>query len=101
MNHITFQLFISSIKRILCYIGNSVFAGQGCDSDLPNSGNGMLDNSCDESHETTVDISTIEQSERCCRKHGICSHEILQDESSDSSFKITGRKVARKVNHIS
>lgn len=63
------------------------------ESDLPNSGVGML-NTCDE---TKPDTAAVEQSERCCRKNGICSHEILQDEPTDSSSKLIGRKVARKA----
>ncbi|WOK96046.1 NAD kinase 3 [Canna indica] len=71
--------------------------GLPSDGGIPNSRDGITvdtDNSCDE---ITVDNPSTEQSERCCRKHGICSHEILQDEATDSSSILTGRKVARKA----
>ena len=35
----------------------------------------------------------IEQTEKCCGKHGICSHEILWDEAPRSSPKLA-REVA-------
>ncbi|THU57891.1 hypothetical protein C4D60_Mb03t08360 [Musa balbisiana] len=67
----------------------ATFEGSLCDS-----GEGRLKNSCDV---TKVDNPAIEQSERCCRKHGICSHEILQDEATDTNYKFAGRKVTRKA----
>lgn len=70
-------------------IAGATFEGSLCDS-----GEGRLKNSCDV---TKVDNPAIEQSERCCRKHGICSHEILQDEATDTNYKFAGRKVTRKV----
>ena len=44
-----------------------------------------------------VDNPAMEQNEKCCGKHGICSHEILRDEDTDASSKLVGRRVARKV----
>lgn len=38
-----------------------------------------------------------EQSERCCGKNDICSHEVLQDGKPDSNSSVTPRKVMRKV----
>lgn len=49
------------------------------------------------SSELKVHNPTMEQSEKCCGKHGICSHEILRDEDTDASSKLAGRRVARKV----
>nr|XP_010938543.1 probable NAD kinase 1 [Elaeis guineensis] len=44
-----------------------------------------------------VDNPAMEQNEKCCGKHGICSHEILRDEDTDASSKLVGRRVARKA----
>lgn len=74
---------------IMLLIAGATFEGSLC-----NSGEGRLNNSCDV---TKVDNPSIEQSERCCRKHGICSHEILQDEATNTNYKFAGRKVTRKV----
>ncbi|CAD5181394.1 putative NAD kinase 3 [Musa acuminata AAA Group] len=68
--------------------------GATFEGSLCNSGEGRLNNSCDV---TKVDNPSIEQSERCCRKHGICSHEILQDEATNTNYKFAGRKVTRKA----
>ncbi|CAL9111283.1 NAD kinase [Musa troglodytarum] len=68
--------------------------GATFEGSLCNSGEGRLNNSCDG---TKVDNPAIEQSERCCRKHGICSHEILQDEATNTNYKFAGRKVTRKA----
>ena len=40
---------------------------------------------------------THEQSDVCCGKNGICSHEVLRDGDTDSNFDVVQNKVMRKV----
>ncbi|XP_031495053.1 putative NAD kinase 3 isoform X1 [Nymphaea colorata] len=37
------------------------------------------------------------QTERCCGKHGICTHQFLRDESPESDCKVGTNKVTRKA----
>ncbi|PSR86814.1 NAD(H) kinase [Actinidia chinensis var. chinensis] len=40
---------------------------------------------------------THEQSDVCCGKNGICSHEVLRDGDTDSNFDVVQNKVMRKA----
>ncbi|KAL5719869.1 NAD(+) kinase [Ranunculus cassubicifolius] len=43
------------------------------------------------------DQSSHEKPEKCCGKHGICSHEVLRDGESDSGLKASQSKIRRKA----
>ncbi|XP_043691290.1 probable NAD kinase 1 isoform X2 [Telopea speciosissima] len=38
-----------------------------------------------------------DQSERCCGKHGICSHEVLKDGEAESNPMVVHNKIAKKA----
>lgn len=40
---------------------------------------------------------TCEQSEVCCGKHGLCSHEVLRDGDPDSDCNVAHNRMTRKV----
>lgn len=40
---------------------------------------------------------TCKQSEVCCGKHGLCSHEVLRDGDPDSDCNVAHNRMTRKV----
>lgn len=40
---------------------------------------------------------TYKQSEVCCGKHGLCSHEVLRDGDPDSDCNVVQNRMTRKV----
>ncbi|GFZ20702.1 NAD kinase 1 [Actinidia rufa] len=47
--------------------------------------------------EPVLSNQTHEQSDVCCGKNGICSHEVLRDGDTDSNFDVVQNKVMRKI----
>lgn len=45
----------------------------------------------------TVSHELAEQSDECCGKNGICSHEVLQDGEPDRNSTVGQNKMMRKV----
>ncbi|KAK9125228.1 hypothetical protein Scep_014074 [Stephania cephalantha] len=48
-------------------------------------------------NESVLQTRSNEQSEKCCGKHGICSHEVLRDGERDPGSKILHDKYMRKA----
>ncbi|XP_077250299.1 NAD kinase 1 isoform X2 [Tasmannia lanceolata] len=42
------------------------------------------------SNKSVLDDANSEKNERCCGKHGICSHEVLRDKATNSDSKVVG-----------
>ncbi|KAF6140757.1 hypothetical protein GIB67_035184 [Kingdonia uniflora] len=49
------------------------------------------------SDQTVPQTISIEQLEKCCGKHGICSHEVLRDGETDFESKMNHNKIRKKV----
>ncbi|KAK1293469.1 putative NAD kinase 1 [Acorus calamus] len=48
-------------------------------------------------HYSDLGNTTIKQTDRCCGKHGICSHEVLQDDTMVSKSKFLQDLATRKA----
>nr|DAD29646.1 TPA_asm: hypothetical protein HUJ06_031114 [Nelumbo nucifera] len=61
------------------------------------------DKNCDTKCEKADDMSNMlenltgDQPEKCCGKHGICSHEVLRDGEIESDSKVVPGRVTRKA----
>lgn len=44
--------------------------------------------------------TNAEQNDRCCGKHGICSHEVLRNGEIDANLSESPNKFMRKVLHV-